>query len=366
MVQPSMSHYREPLVRELLGQDTFEYELIGRINRSAGEVGPTPKGASTELTSRVSELRRRELVRALFWDSGLVMRVFRTDARAVVLEGNIYGVSNWIAVPVARMRKMKVIFWGHGWKRPESGMKLRVRRLFYQLADGHLTYGDWAREYAAQVGLNSSVFFPVYNSIYRQTDLETMATRAGREDRGCISLVYSGRLTPRHRVDQAIELVKKMSDDGASVRLKIIGDGQERQRLEEMASGYAEIEFLGAAYDRSFLESAYSDADFAISPGATGLNVIQALGFGVPVIAASGDPQSGPELEAVRNGETGVRYMREDGIEGLMRAVNHASNLTDAQYAAMSVAGQTLAIDKYSAEAHASAITDGLRRLVER
>ncbi|QYM65217.1 MULTISPECIES: glycosyltransferase family 4 protein [unclassified Microbacterium] len=363
-VQPSVSHYRAPFVQSLVEQDRIDFELVGRVNRTMGTSGD-PESANDEVLARVGELRRAGLFRALYWDRGLVPRVFRTSAQAIVLEGNVYGVSNWVAIAVARVRRRKVVFWGHAWKRPESGAKLRLRRTFYALADGHLTYGEWAPAYAGTVGLDARTFVPVFNSIYPRREIVSESPRTHRPTRsGGLSLVYSGRLTARHKADDAVSAVIAANAQGHDVRLILIGDGPERERLEELAREDEKIELRGALYDLDELREVYRKADFAVSPGATGLNVIQALGFAVPVIAASGDPQSGPEIEAVQEGVTGVLYPAAAGTEGLSRAIAATAAMPDEVYSELSTAGRALVEERYTAERHASAVVSALGQLL--
>ncbi|GGM42584.1 glycosyltransferase family 4 protein [Microbacterium saperdae] len=347
-------------MQALVSQDDIDFELVGRVNRTMGTNGD-PVAAADDVLARVGELRRVGVFRALYWDRGLVSRVLRTRATAIVLEGNVYGLSNWIAIAVARMRRRKVVFWGHAWKRPETGGKLRLRKAFYKLADGHLTYGEWAPAFAGSVGLDAGTFVPVFNSIYPSRELMSEAPRERRASReGALSLIYSGRLTARHKVDQAIAAVLAVNAHGHDVRLTIVGDGPERPRADALAHESDRIDLLGAVYDLDRLRELYRSADFAVSPGATGLNVIQALGFGVPVIAAQGDLQSGPEIEAVRDGETGLLYPAAEGTAGLVDTIVALVSLSDDDFASYSAAGKAVVNDRYTAEKHASAVVAAL------
>lgn len=363
VVQPSVSHYRAPFVRALLARTGIDFELVGRVNRSAAAT-TDPVAASDAILGQVQELRRVQVFRALYWDRGLVSAVRRTTGRAIVIEGNVYGLSNWVAIAIARIRRRKVVFWGHAWKRPETGAKLALRKFFYQRADGHLTYGEWAPAYAGSVGLKQSTFVPVFNSIYPLERVAGQTARSGRPSAGgAVSLIYSGRLTPRHRADHAIAAVLELVEAGHAVRLDIVGDGEELARLKDLAAGSEQISFHGAVYDADDLARLYTDADFAVSPGATGLNVIQALGFGVPVIAAKGDPQSGPEIEAVRDAVTGFLYPAEEGSSGLKGALEAVLRMEDSAYAGLSKTGTQLVVARYTAEAHAEAMREALLRL---
>ncbi|MFS2242859.1 glycosyltransferase family 4 protein [Microbacterium sp. OR16] len=364
-VQPSVSHYRAPFVRALLAQTEIDFELVGRVNHSASATAD-PVAASDAVLEHVQELRRVPVLRALYWDRGLVGAVCRTSARAIVIEGNVYGLSNWVAIAIARIRRRRVVFWGHAWKRPESGVKLALRKFFYRCADAHLTYGNWAVAYAASVGLESNRFIPVYNSIYPGDVIAAQKVRDSRRTQSnTLRLMYSGRLTPRHCVDRLIVAVRALSAEGYGVHLDIVGDGPEATRLQELSNGSMCITFHGAVYDPYKLQKLYGDVEFAVSPGASGLNVIQALGFGVPVVAAEGDPQSGPELEAVRHRETGILYSASQGVNGLKRALVVASRTDSLTYRRLSENGIRVVKSRYSADIHARAVVAALVSMLD-
>jgi glycosyltransferase involved in cell wall biosynthesis len=89
------------------------------------------------------------------------------------------------------------------------------------------------------------------------------------------------RLVPNKRVDLVVEAFRR-----TGLPLVVIGDGPERQRLEALASGCRQIQFLGrleAPEVSSWLEEcrAYVYAgleDFGIAP-------VEAMAAGAPVIA---------------------------------------------------------------------------------
>lgn len=363
VVQPSANHYREPFLRELMDSADLSLELFGRYNKCGHTQNSVlPLRASEQMLDKVHRIEAKKLWGPLTWDRGLFRKVLCTNPDLYVLEGNVYNLTTWLLTIILKIRGRKVVFWGHGWKRPESGLKLAIRKFFYRLPNAHFVYGNWAKNYAASVGLPSKIFYPIYNSYTSEKRLRESLGGEAQGDyhlapkRG-LTLLFSGRLTPRHGVDQVLKAVlESRRQKKTEVKLLVVGDGPEYSRLLEMTEGDpGAAEFLGAVYSMDELRRIYARADYAVSPGASGLNVIQALSFRVPVIAACGDSESGPEIEAIRHRKTGLLYPAQD-IEALKKLILEASSDTAAQDRECYIRqGSALLMRYYTAEQHASA-----------
>jgi glycosyltransferase involved in cell wall biosynthesis len=105
-------------------------------------------------------------------------------------------------------------------------------------------------------------------------------------------------LVPYKRIDLAVEACRR-----AGARLRIVGDGPERERLERLAGGHAT--FLGALPPEPIRDE-YQRARAVILPGEEdfGIVPVEAQACGRPVVAYS----RGGALETVVDGETGVLF----------------------------------------------------------
>lgn len=366
VVQPTVAHYREPLLRELLKSRKALFDLVGRFKNTEGTEADRIQPASADILEQVTPMSFRTLGE-LWWEDGQARDVWRGGHDVYVLAGRIYTVSAWAALLAGKLRSRKVIFWGHGWKRPEDGFKRRLRLSFYALADGLLVYGDRARELGASYGVPAGKIKVVYNSIYpealtgRAADDEDAQRRSDERP----TIIYSSRLTARHRLDTLAEALHGFpAEKGREPKLIVVGDGAERARLEEkVASLGVEAEFLGAVYDYGQLKALYARADLAVSIGGAGLNVIQALSFGVPVLAERGNPDSSPEIEAVREGETG-RFYTSGSPDSLRRVLGELFGDRD-QLRRMGERGLAVVRERYTAEKHAAAIEQAVLELLQ-
>ncbi|MCH8559439.1 glycosyltransferase family 4 protein [Nesterenkonia sp. DZ6] len=371
VVQPTVAHYREPLLRRLLESTRYDFDLVGRFKNSEASSADSIHSAADEVLAKVRPLKFSALGK-FWWEHGQVREIWRGHHDAYVIAGRIPTVSAWAASAVAALRGRTLIMWGHGWKRPEDGLKRRVRLAFYRLTDGLLVYGDRAKELGSSYGVPAEKIQVIYNSIYPQA-LTGMAREAADahvgqatdDDAGsAATIIYSSRLTSRHRLDLLAEALGGMP---AAERPKvlIVGEGAERPRLEQVFTEHGvDAAFLGAVYDYDQLRGLYAQADLAVSVGGAGLNVTQAMSFGVPVLAEDGNPDSSPEIEAVVEGITGRYYQAGDA--GSLRKVLAELLADPAQLTQLGEASLAVVRDRYTAEKHAEWIENALDVLLAR
>ncbi|EXF25313.1 hypothetical protein BG28_13570 [Nesterenkonia sp. AN1] len=369
VVQPTVAHYREPLLRRLLESTRYDFDLVGRFKNSESTAVDEIHSAADEVLAKVRPLTFSK-IRGYWWEHGQVREIWAGAHDAYVIAGRIPTVSAWAACAVAALRGRTLIMWGHGWKRPEDGLKRRVRLAFYRLTDGLLVYGDRAKELGSSYGVPAEKIQVIYNSIYPEA-LTTMAResaahpgQAPDDDGANPTIIYSSRLTTRHRLDLLAEALGGMPA-AARPKLLIVGEGAERPRLEQVFAEHGvDAEFLGAVYDYEQLRELYARADLAVSVGGAGLNVTQSMSFGVPVLAEDGNPDSSPEIEAVVEGVTGRYY--QTGDAGSLRRVLAELLAAPAQLRQLGEASLAVVRERYTAEKHAEAIEDALDRLLAR
>lgn len=118
-------------------------------------------------------------------------------------------------------------------------------------------------------------------------------------------LLYVGRLG----AEKEIERIKPVLESIPGARLALVGDGPNRQNLEEHFAG-TPTNFVGYLHGLE-LGSAYASADAFIFPSRTetlGLVLLEAMSAGCPVVAAN----SGGIPDIVKDGENGFLFNPED------------------------------------------------------
>ncbi|MCD6566082.1 MAG: glycosyltransferase [Bacteroidales bacterium] len=130
-----------------------------------------------------------------------------------------------------------------------------------------------------------------------------------------LNLVAVGTIAFWHGWDKLIEAIRIVRDDpevNLNINLTIIGDGPERSKLEHLVSSYnlsSNIKFPGLRYGEE-LYNEYDQAHFGISSlgwsrvgiyEASPLKVREYLAAGLPVIAATKDPDFSDDDSMVIN-----------------------------------------------------------------
>lgn len=144
--------------------------------------------------------------------------------------------------------------------------------------------------------------FGVDTERFRPTDTRNL-------HRGWTTFVVVAYLVARKRVGDVIEALAIVARRRNDIRVRIVGDGPERQRLVALAQnlGVAAIcEFVGRVpHDRVVEE--YRKADVLVSASASetyGMSLLEAMACGLPVISTHNNGSH----EIVENSRTGYLY----------------------------------------------------------
>jgi glycosyltransferase involved in cell wall biosynthesis len=141
-----------------------------------------------------------------------------------------------------------------------------------------------------------------------------------RPERETVRIVCVGRLVPDKGQAVLLEAVAELAREGLAVELELIGDGEDRGRLEAIASrlGIADrVRFAGAvAQDRTAEHYARADV-FCLPSFAEGVPVVlmEAMATAMPVISTR---------------IAGIAELVEDGVSGFLVAPGRADELAAA------------------------------------
>ena len=62
--------------------------------------------------------------------------------------------------------------------------------------------------------------------------------RKSIQEKGCVEIISTGRLVPFKNIRMAIDVLKRIRDDGYSFHYTIVGKGPEKKQIEEMVKNY--------------------------------------------------------------------------------------------------------------------------------
>ncbi|MCK1468412.1 glycosyltransferase family 4 protein [Bradyrhizobium sp. CW10] len=311
-------HYRAPILEELARSQRYQFEFWGAID---GIYGIEAFKGSEQV--KINELKFK--ADGLFGRSvsGYWPIIFDVDVRAIIILGDPNIRSTWVIAVVGRLLRKKILFWTHGWLKPENKLKAKIRNLYFSLADRVLTYDDRAIEIARSTGFPTERITPIYNSLdwgrAREISRALQASDLSRAREEMSSsptapiLICTARLTSLCRFDLLIEAASLLKKENFPVTLVLVGDGPERERLQARADALTvPIRFMGALYDEEKLGRFISAADVTVSPGKVGLTAMHSLMYGTPVITHDDRDAQMPEVEAIRPGFNGAFFRRDD------------------------------------------------------
>lgn len=349
----SVPHYRRPVFQRLSDNPSLDFIVCAGVNKKmfgGADVAIVPlQNDRDKEMIKIHCVRSRRMKWKLFryfeWQPGAVSFLLSRDFDAVICLGN-KSFSNFLIRLICKVKRIPLLEWTQGVKRPETGIKWLALKRIYDLADVLLLYGTRARDFFAANGFDASRLYVVNNSLDFERQVEArenmpgsaIVTRrkefnAAQNDERLI--FFSGRLEKRCNLVFLFDALKISRGKNRRIQLVVIGDGSCRQEFVDSVHrlGIQDwVVFFGACYDEAVLAEIMMAADLCVIPGPVGLTAIHSLVYGTPVLArtdwsfeVSGKRKNGrttffehgPEIEAVRKGVTGD-FFDEDNVNSLV------------------------------------------------
>lgn len=308
------SHYRAPIYL-LLDKEMGGDFVVGDIKTDVKEM---------DLMMLSHQVKRQKCVKL---KNALYMygkpKLIKTDYDTFLIGADVRDISNWLLLirKVLFHRKKRVFGWGHGMLGKEGSLKQVVHKLFYNMMDGVFVYNERSRKLMINSGVSANKLHTVYNSLDydRQLSLRKILIPSdiyyNHFRNTNKNIVFIGRLTKIKRFDILIDAVASLKENGKYVNVTFIGDGVERQNMEQIIAEKGisdQVWFYGACYDEKTNAELIYNADLCVSPGSIGLTAIHSMMFGCPVITNNDFNHQGPEFEAVKAGVTGAFFSAGD------------------------------------------------------
>lgn len=310
------AHYRSAVIEALSRDDRCQWTFLGDDHDiegggiKAAEFGPG---------IRFRRIRSRVLRPNVLWQSGVLGAAVSGDYDVLVLLGNPKHLAMWPAALLGRITGKRVLFWTHGWTYRPHGPLRHVRRWFYRLGHGILTYGRWAKAIGIEEGFAPARIHVIGNSLDFEAQSRAYATLSPtRRDEVRMQLfgessnpvvAWTGRLTKLKRLDLIFDALELLAARGIRANVVMIGDGPERAALERRAGELGiKVHFEGACYDEGRIAELIYCANVTASPGHVGLTSLHSLAFGTPVVTHDDPAHQAPEFEAIVPGVTGDLY----------------------------------------------------------
>ncbi len=267
--------------------------------------------------------------------SNLPWAVISTRYDAVFVEGNPRYLSFAALASYLHFRRKHVVLWTmvHSFRNSKARQSLRL--LWTKLFRTILVYSDAEVEFLKDRGFTANRVIAINNGLNQDAiDLETARWSNDRLAKWQQSKSITGRrvilscarLDEKNKFQQILEILPTLCRKYPEIIWCVIGDGVLKERLQRIAEDYglsAHVRLLGAIHDECALAPWFLTADLLVHPGAIGLTLLHAFGYGLPVITHSNSRTHGPEFAAFVDQVTGMTY-EEDDRNGLATALEDA------------------------------------------
>lgn len=316
------AHYRQGIFK--LMDDAFDCVwYFGKANQDIKKMDYSIfKGAITELdTKRYG---------GLTFQQGVLSLLGKYD-RFLML-GDSRSVSTWLFLLFSKFfPRKKVYLWSHGFYGKESGIESFIKKTIFNLADGIFLYNNYARELMLKKGFKASKLHVIHNSLNYDEQVSIrksiVPSNIYREHfkNDNPNLIFIGRLTKVKRLDMLLDAVKLISKQGQAYNIVFVGDGVERQSLEQKTKELCldnNVWFYGACYDEKTNAELIYNADLCVAPGNVGLTAMHTMVFGTPVLTHNDFKWQMPEFEAIVPNKTGNFFQRDNVNDLAMKIVN--------------------------------------------
>ena len=251
-----------------------------------------------------------------YWQANIRRWLQDFDPDVLVVGGNPRIWSHWSAIMWMHGRRRPVLGWGLG-ELERTGpvwlqkVRRRAAQTLVRALDGMIAYSSKAKADYVAAGVAADQVVIAHNSVDDSAAKQYLAQlgadrgwmAAWRQRLGLASqlpiVLFVGRLIPQKRLDLLVEACIPLLD---RCQLLIVGDGPSKPALEYLAQPCKErIRFAGYQVGMP-LAKCFIAADLFVLPGAGGLAVHQAMGYGKAILVSFGD---GTEADLVREGQNG-------------------------------------------------------------
>lgn len=311
VVQPTLPNYRVRFF-ELVGNNT-------PLLLACSELSPEGvRQAEGSAGLNIFPLRDINILGKLIWQRGVVGLALRGRISTLVINGNPRYVSSMLAILIAKIRRIRVVWWGHALSSSSGVFRSWLRMRMMYLSDRVLVYYPEEIERlpynlrSRARGLNNSIDTTLISRIDRTLSEEEV--RAFVEEQGIVGkrlLVTIGRVTPKSNLELVISSLAILVKRRVSVCLAVIGSGPALGEYQEMAAqlGVADsILWLGEMFEEPQIAIWMRAADAFVYGGAVGLSLIHAFAYGCPAVISSEYRDHNPEALLFKDGKCGAAF----------------------------------------------------------
>ena len=250
----------------------------------------------------------------------LDFKSYTRDYDVVFVDGNPRYLSHFFLASYLRIfASRKVVLWTmvHTYTaNPITGwIRLAWTRFFKKV----LVYTDYEAELLKNsgykgvcIGMNNGLDQSAIDKVREDWNEESLSVWKQQMKLSRKRVILScTRLIRKNKLDEFMRQFAQLGAKYSDILWVVIGDGEERERLEELARELSltnAVRFMGSIFEEAELAPWFLSAEVCVHPGAIGLTLLHSLGYGLPVLTHDERKYHGPEFAAITNRENSYTY----------------------------------------------------------
>lgn len=234
--------------------------------------------------------------------------------------GNPRILSTVVWATLFRLFGKKVVIWGQAHTAGSNPTTEAIRLAWWRIFKDFLVYTDSDVVYLRDrgfgrhrmTGMNNGLDQDVLESVKRLWTTEKLSQWRNEQHLNGKKVILScARLIQKNRFDLVLRSMPDLLRAHPNLVWCVIGNGNQREQLASLAERYEvsnNVVWVGELYDEAELAPWFLSSEFLVHPGAIGLTLMHAFGYGLPVITHDNAEFHMPEIAAFENGLNGLQF----------------------------------------------------------
>jgi len=222
------------------------------------------------------------------------------DKPHVIMLSSYTDPTTWLALAVAKLLKIPLIYWTEGIKEPESILGIitkPIRSLFAITSDACLAQGNRTKEYLESLGVDNASIFIAHNCVDNELLIDWSQQFKKKKNllRKQLNfhekhlVLFVGQLIPRKGVFDLMRIYEKVVQKRRETGLIVLGSGPLKSQLLSIVSKnkLINVHFVESGISLSELVKYYSIVDLLVLPTLFDLAPLvlnEAMACGLPIV----------------------------------------------------------------------------------
>lgn len=321
-------HYRRDFYRRVFANPAFDCHVFCQGDLPGANI----RTVEREFPARVTIVPALTFRNERFSWQAIPLAAIRQGFDVCFVYGNPRVLSGVVASLFLRAQAMPIIIWGQAHSAESSPRLEAIRLAWWRRFQNIFVYNEDEVCYLRRKGFVRQTILGMNNGLDQQRI--DAAASAWTPDRlagwrcqagldGKILLLSCARLQPKNRFDLVVEALPQLLRAEPNLVWCVLGDGPVQADLKRRSAALdvaGAIRWVGPVYEETDLAPWFLSSTVLVHPGAIGLSLLHAFGYGLPVLTHDMRSLHMPEIAALEDGTNGVLF-RHDDQEGLIQSL---------------------------------------------